>query len=303
MSILYTKNSKQLIPSKISLEQFNNMNYGDVVETSSVFSSSIEFLEIPDYKIGAERGDLFYLNNILLNYKIYSEKYDPSYYSESDVKMIKIPSIYFGSYIRKESVKLQVFYTGSLMCCLEDIAGNGELKQTYPSSSNYDTKGVVLYNHGIILLTGSDTININNLDYYSGSILEDFKWIYFGTGSLNTTSTLFDLQFKGTELKPTLSINIPLEKENNNFSNNPTSFEYSVPTTGSIFFKEDEYSIPINTASSSYHNMTGTYQKSVYITKIGIYDKNKNLIGIAKLANPILKKEDREYNFKLKLDL
>jgi len=41
----------------------------------------------------------------------------------------------------------------------------------------------------------------------------------------------------------------------------------------------------------------------VYVSRIGIYDKNKNLIGVATLSNPVLKKEDQDYSFKLKLDI
>jgi hypothetical protein len=36
---------------------------------------------------------------------------------------------------------------------------------------------------------------------------------------------------------------------------------------------------------------------------VGIFDEDKNLIGVAKLANPVMKKEIDEYTFKLKLDL
>ena len=43
--------------------------------------------------------------------------------------------------------------------------------------------------------------------------------------------------------------------------------------------------------------------KETYISKVAIYDEKKNLIGIAKLANPVRKTPDRSYLFKLKLDL
>ena len=34
-----------------------------------------------------------------------------------------------------------------------------------------------------------------------------------------------------------------------------------------------------------------------------IYDKDKNLIGIAKMATPVRKTESDQYTFKLKLDI
>jgi hypothetical protein len=41
----------------------------------------------------------------------------------------------------------------------------------------------------------------------------------------------------------------------------------------------------------------------VYISKVAIYDDKKNLIGIATMANPVLKQEDQDYTFKLRLDI
>ena len=40
-----------------------------------------------------------------------------------------------------------------------------------------------------------------------------------------------------------------------------------------------------------------------YISKIAIYDEKKNVIGVAKLANPVRKTANREFTFKLKLDI
>ena len=58
-----------------------------------------------------------------------------------------------------------------------------------------------------------------------------------------------------------------------------------------------------NTVSSSFPDPTGSFQKQTYISRVGIYDKDKNLIGVAKVANPVKKTEDRDFTFKLKLDI
>ena len=34
-----------------------------------------------------------------------------------------------------------------------------------------------------------------------------------------------------------------------------------------------------------------------------IYDDDKNLIGVASLANPVLKKEEENYTFRIKMDI
>ena len=56
-------------------------------------------------------------------------------------------------------------------------------------------------------------------------------------------------------------------------------------------------------AKYDYENYSGSLEKQTYISKIGIYDEDKNLIAIAKLAKPVRKTENRDFTFKLKLDL
>ena len=58
-----------------------------------------------------------------------------------------------------------------------------------------------------------------------------------------------------------------------------------------------------NTVQSEYCNYEDEFQKQVFISKIGVFDKDKNLIGIAKVANPVLKRESDNYTFKISLDM
>ena len=55
--------------------------------------------------------------------------------------------------------------------------------------------------------------------------------------------------------------------------------------------------------SSSYSDHEENFRRQVYISKVGVYDEQKNLIGIATLADPVLKDENEDYVFKLKLDI
>ena len=55
--------------------------------------------------------------------------------------------------------------------------------------------------------------------------------------------------------------------------------------------------------SSSYSDQEATFKKETYISKVGIYDEDRNLIAIAKLATPVKKTEERDLTFKLKLDI
>ena len=54
--------------------------------------------------------------------------------------------------------------------------------------------------------------------------------------------------------------------------------------------------------SSSFAFPTASFQKETYITRVGIYDENRNLIGIANVATPVKKTEERDLTFKLKVD-
>ena len=58
-----------------------------------------------------------------------------------------------------------------------------------------------------------------------------------------------------------------------------------------------------NVVSSSYSDPYADFKKTTYISSVAIYDENKNLIGIAKLATPVKKTEDLEYTIKMKLDI
>ena len=58
-----------------------------------------------------------------------------------------------------------------------------------------------------------------------------------------------------------------------------------------------------NIVYSQFTDQTPEFKKVVYISKIGLYDEDKNLIGIAKVATPVRKTDDHSYTFKLKLDL
>ena len=90
-----------------------------------------------------------------------------------------------------------------------------------------------------------------------------------------------------------------------NHSNNPTfaaaSSAYQF-VSGANKFTERPKQIK-NMVNSQFVDVEPEFKKVVYISKIGIYDDNKNLIGIAKLATPVRKTEDHEYTFKLKLDI
>jgi|7_EtaG_2_1085326.scaffolds.fasta_scaffold09123_2 hypothetical protein len=191
--------------------------------------------------------------------------------------------------------------------------------------------GVVLYNEGFIALTGSWNLN----DEVASDYLDDGtsvfpKWTYFGAripdgetnikkaganGSptefkgLTFTNELpdasFIMSFSGTNYVPVKTMLAHAPKGELNHSNNPTFVQWGAKLfdqTGSLgYFESDNIGIT-NTISSSHKHASASFDKQTYISKIGLYDDEGNLLGVTKLATPVRKKESDRYTFKIKLD-
>jgi len=232
--------------------------------------------------------------------------------------LIAIPSIFYGSSIKAGTVDLKFYITGTLIGRLRDVNQNGELVQTEPVGSNGSgsVAGVALYNEGFIYLSGS--WELDDLTHkYDGSTTAP-KWRHFGAGisavapgtpTSNTTdaSSSFVLAFSGTNYIPNITMMAHARKGELNHSNNYSYLKYNqtsslVSFSGSTSYIEKQLKIK-NVVSSSHPDPTGSFQKITYISKIGIYDDDKNLIAIASLAKPVKKTEDRDLTFKLKLDI
>ena len=110
----------------------------------------------------------------------------------------------------------------------------------------------------------------------------------------------------GTQEVQTMTLFAHARKGQLNQSSNPTFREYS---TGSFAdsslraYQENDNIHIKNVVSSSYNDPTGSFEKTTYISKVGIYDDEKNLIGIAKVATPVKKTVERGFAFKIKTDL
>ena len=90
-----------------------------------------------------------------------------------------------------------------------------------------------------------------------------------------------------------------------NYSNNPTFLDSSETqgiTSGSLQFVEQPKKIK-NVVYSQFLDEEPDFTKTTYISKVALYDADKNLVGIAKVATPVRKTEEKQYTFKLKLDI
>ena len=237
-------------------------------------------------------------------------------YDNNDINFITIPSMYYGSTIKKGSVELNYYITGSKIASCADTNHNGTLIGTTGSTSG-SVVGLVLYDEGIIMLTSSTSLE-TGLPLgikYEGTAPRQSSWQYFGarlndnvTYSVSAKETLakasYDLNFKGTNYVNSMTMFAHAKKGQLNHSNNPTYRDLNTEklnTTGSgLRFIEGTTPLA-NVVSASY--VSASYEKTTYISKVNIYDEDGNLIAITSMAKPIKKTLSDEFTFKMKLDL
>ncbi len=225
------------------------------------------------------------------------------------LNLISIPSIFYGSSIRKGSVDLKFYVSGTLVGQLQDKNRNGELIETTGSNTD-EVAGVVLYNEGFILLTGSWVLNSAHTEAYTGAGGLNPTWLYFGAGLQNDNitgliSSSYVLAFEGVNYIPTVTMFAHASAGEFNNSNNPTFVSGNqrlLRATGSTGYFENEKQTIKNTVASVYNDPTGSFQRQVWISRVAIYDEDKNVIGIAKLARPVKKRESDSLTVKMKLD-
>ena len=271
----------------VSTSQFaQSFAYGDIITGSYPMSSS---LYRNYYSQSADRPHVKALENTINYYKTLSTHYEFSGSkgdkNTQELNLISIPSIFYGSKLKKGSV-------GSGSCA-----------------------GIVLYTEGCIILTGSWALDAEKMNYLNDiSLKKETKWVYWGSGITGfendpMTGSHSSISFQGETTTPTISMYAHAPKGELNHSNNPTFiqsgydlFTSSVEQTG-VLYLENERAVIKNTVYSPYDNNEETFQKHTYISKVVIYDEHMNVLGVAKVAKPVKKTEDREFSFKLKLDI
>ena len=307
-----TKDGSLTSFSTVGTSEFNSdFAYGDQITGSYPLSASITSTR---YATGATRTKINALRNSLNSYQILS--YDYAYNSSlgdkstQELRLISIPSIFYGSSIKKGSVSLKFYITGSKIAELKDDKKNGQLRQVL-SGTNADSGsvgGIVMYDQGFIILTGSWSLSTHTEGYYNYPILTQPRWIDFGTMNEYVSGSAFTLDFSGTNYVPVTTMMAHASKGELNHSNNPTFKSYgykygSSASAGTSTTYLERAGVPIvNVASSSFSGTNAPFQKTTFINYVGIYDEGKNLIAIAKMANPVRKQENDDFTFKLKLD-
>ena len=329
-----TKNGNLMSFRTISTSSFNtDYAYGDIISSSYPLSASItrEYFTASTDRPN-EATHIGALKNTLNYYKYVSDYYafSASFGNKGvdALNLISIPSIFYGSSMKRGTVDLKFYITGTLIGELKDENQNGELIQVGPAGSNGSGSkaGVVLYKEGFLVLTGSwklfpdgDT-SPAELDYEDDGSSIASSWLFYGVGAndgipadpatpLSTTraSASYDLVFSGSSYVPVTTMLATAPRGELNYSNNPTYINLKQQNalmfrSSSIAYRENSKQKIKNTVKSPYTDPTGSYKPQTFISRIGIFDEDKNLIAIAKVATPVKKTEERDLTFKLKLD-
>ena len=253
------------------------------------------------------------LKNVIDNAESFGKSLEYADLGTRKVNIVGIPGIFYGSRVDPGSVKLSYYITGTLTSRLEDSRKDGTLVETFGQKVGA-IAGHIIYNHGIVILTGSwDLSNGSYTDnFFSKSSVKSPSWLSFGTGLPivgdsvefgSNISSSYGIDFKGTNKIPTLTMFAFSKKNEQNYSINPTFLESSSvkPLMNDFTYQDPDRNIK-NITKSDFVNHSASFVNTTFITKIGIYDKDKNLIAIASLANPAKKTPDRDYMFKMRVD-
>lgn len=326
-SMIYSfikKDSTRYSHRTISASRFDDeavFAYGDELRQDYPLSASIGRIYIPSGSaFSSSAGDahankkyILALENPINSQGSFTNALKYGNLSEEEVNIICIPGIFYGSSIQKGTVNLKYHLNGDLLSEAKDVNSNGRLISTVGQTSGSQV-GIVLYDHGLILLTSSQSLHATHQEYYlSTSSLSSPSWVNFGTG-INftglgtsytaTTSSAYTVDLKGTNKIPCVTMYAYAKEGEFNCSKNPTFLQkeqdFGYAFTGSFYTEKKREVKKVNKSLFAQHEED--FDNVVYISKIGIYDEDKNLIGVASLANPVKKTEIREFMFKLRLD-
>lgn len=226
------------------------------------------------------------------------------YYDSEELMLVEIPRLFHGSGIKPGTVELNFYITGTLIGQLKDEGSNGVLMNTTGLLSG-SKSGIVVYKHGIILLSGTSSVS-NNQDMYNGSFQQP-RWTHFGLGTINATSSSFEVKFSGTTNIQTVTLFAHANEFEFNHSNNPTSVYsgsglYSFDQTSGSYDQPNRL-LMVNSVSGSFVEESEPFKRQTMISNVWLYNENKEPIAQASLSTPILKKEDRGLTFKFKVDI
>lgn len=331
------KTSGDYWTSNVSSSSFNALPFGSRIEGTYMVKPTL-FLDFISSTFDSIYTSLV---NIWETQKILSSEFEYENFPSGAAVHI-FPRDYYGSGMRKGSVKATIVsvFQGVVGDTLntftaQDIYKDGLLRMTKdgfpensPNSSIGDVVGYVLYDYGLVLFKSSSMLYYTPLETLTSSIKEsvtDFAWSSSSYGSAEDRSfynwrwfgdsvfckeesntTFASIEFQGINKIQNLTLMCHSPKGKLNNSTNPTFVEYSQSirlTQSSDYTMVENPRITIKNIVSSSYNVEENFDKRSILSTVFIMDEHKKILGIAKLANPIIKKEGSDNTFKISMDL
>ena len=232
---------------------FISSSWGDLPSTSSIYPGSDSNGDVLFGPIDSTGRYENYLQTTLTQSRSFPTQ------SGAEIGVLSIPSKLFGEQIVPNTLTIE-FDSNTLY---DD--GEGNLVKT-----NLEVVGNVLYQHGIVTLTKSSStssggggiggygFSIYGVGVYGGTgfSINDFVTTSNITCSFSSSYTIYETQYKAT-----------LRESEFNFSQNPSIISSSAE--GTVY----------NFVTSSYFNP--------YVTTVGLYNENQELLAVGKLAQPL----------------
>ncbi len=313
-SYVVKNGSRMGFRTQTSEASWNQDEYGQVIFGNYPYTSTIDkeyYSAADDRTSEGYVSHLYALKNTINHYRYMNPQFQYSSsvrnFDSVPVGLVSVPTIFYGSQIKKGTINLRYYITGTLVGQARDENKDGSIYSVFGADSG-SVIGLALYNEGFLILTGTTRLNPSFSDTYLPA--NDYpKWVYFAqsiSGSIIAPDSSFIMEMSGTSTTQTLTMFANARKGQLNQSNNPTFLQYSTnnyASTGSKTYIESDKLQIKNVVSSSYPDPTGSFEKTTYISKVGVYDENKNLIAIAKVATPVKKTVERDFTFKIKLDI
>ena len=253
-----------------SIKQLYYTNFLSSPSGSPASTASFEStLFVPDFSTAANLGDLTgeqtTTNNInYLSSTININRTFPTE-SNSEIGIISIPSNLFGEYIKPGSFTL----TSTSGSITDDTEGNLLFSSSFHSASLHHV-GNIIYEHGMTIIISE---SFNSYSSSFNSFIDNDV-----TCSFKSNITLYEAQYKCTA-RPSEVL----------FTLNPSIISGS-------------QACPENITNTLYDFATGSYF-TPYVTTVGLYNNDKELVAVGKLAQPLDMSDTTDTTILVNLDL
>ena len=304
------------------IDGYGYVNYGTTAIYGGIFNSlndagialyvGINISTLPSTPL-QNTGYIPFLQNNYLVYKSIEQLYYSNYLkfptgSNAMIGIVSIPSKVFGEYIKLGSFKLEN-HSGSIY---DDGQGNLLFSSSIYQVSDHHV-GNIIYEHGIAIVIKDSFYPIDGYAYSSygapsllpaaiyGGLFTTFFLSNTVSCSFESTTTIYESQYKCTSRENEFN-----SSQNRTLIDYSTGYDISVYNQGNYYDSFQHFLCHLNQTtpfySTTYNFVTGSYF-SPYVTTVGLYNNNYELLAVAKLSQPLPLSQITDTTILVNLDL